>query len=649
MRRVVLTIALLACGAWAPVPVQSARTTTMGTQFTAPPSWFLVRGPWGTTLTPPEITNHIAVIDVPKAASASDAVNQAWQLYHPGFARALKVATRQPARDGWEEAWEYDYETAPQERLVLFAAPQRHAAQWTVALVEIVEPVFEKRAADVRSLLQSIRPAGYQRETFAGRTPHRMDPARVAALQSFLRDGMQAMDVPGAGLALIDHGHVVFEGGLGVRERGKPARVDAHTLFLIASNTKGLTTLLLAELADKHQLRWDEKVTEAYPGFALGNTETTQRVLIRHLVCACTGLPRQDMEWLLNSSATTPASRTFATLAGMQPTTPFGQTYQYSNLMAAAAGYVAGHIVYPGRELGDAYDTAMQNMVFSPLGMRDTTFSFPHAMAGDHASPHDDDMDGHPAVASMDANETIVSARPAGGAWSSAHDMILYVRNELTGGVLPDGKRLVSATNLLIRRAPGVTMSEDQHYGMGLANDTSFGVEVIHHGGSLPGYKSDIIAIPSAQVGAVILLNSETGRRLLRPFMRRLLELLYDGKPHAEADVAALASSLKAERQADRKRMAIPADPGLAAILAAHYENAALGHIDVRRQGADVVFDFGAWHSRVASRRNADGSISFVTIDPGEEGVEFMVSSANHRRGLILRDGQHEYAYAAAR
>jgi CubicO group peptidase (beta-lactamase class C family) len=636
-----LVVPFVAAVALLLAPPARAEDTAGGTHFTLPRAWALSTDAWGVTLTPPEAANFIKIVDVPHAAAARDAVAQAWKLAQPGFARTLKVATTQPARDGWDEAWEYDYETSPNERLVLFAAPQRAGTHWSVTLVSVAEPVFEKRLAAVDLALQSIQPRGYQRETFAGHTAHVLDAPRVAALQDFLRTAMQQMGIPGIGLALTDRGHVVYEGGLGVRALNKPAPVDAHTLFMIASNTKGMTTLLLSELVDQHKLRWDEPVTEAYTAFRLGNADTTRKVLIKHLVCACTGLPRQDMEWLLNSSAATPAAQTFTTLSTMQPTSAFGESFQYSNLMASAAGYIGAHIVYPGRELGAAYDAAMQTMIFDPLAMHDTTFDFSRALAGDYASPHAYDVDGHIAVARMDPNYSVYSARPAGGAWSSAHDMILYVQDELSEGRLPSGQQLVSAQNLLARRAPGVSVGQDATYGMGLMNDTHEGVRVVHHGGSLFGYKSDIIAIPAAGVGAVILTNSDTAGRLLHPFRRRLLEILYDGKPQAAADVAALAASEKAERAAERKRLAIPADPTLAATLAARYTNAALGHIDVKHAGSATLFDFGAWHSGVASRKNDDGSVSFVTVDPAVTGVDLVV----RKKALVLRDGQHEYVY----
>jgi CubicO group peptidase (beta-lactamase class C family) len=80
---------------------------------------------------------------------------------------------------------------------------------------------------------------------------------------------MRQFRIPGVRLGLIDDGKGVFEGGLGAKTLGKPDSGDADTLFLAASNTKAMTTLLLAELVDEQKLRW-ELVTEAYPEFRLG-------------------------------------------------------------------------------------------------------------------------------------------------------------------------------------------------------------------------------------------------------------------------------------------------------------------------------------------------------------------------------------------
>jgi CubicO group peptidase (beta-lactamase class C family) len=645
-RNVVWVLLLAASGALAQAPDRGhSGTTPAGVTFTVPDEWTQhAKGPL-VTLEPPESDAHLAIVDVAQAVDAKSAAAAAWELYRAGASHPFRLLTSSAPRNGWDEQATVSYETSPNEHLAIASIVRRKGAAWTVTIIDGSQATVEKRAAAVNAVVASIRPAGYVRESFAGRTAHPLDAMRIAALLAFVRQAADQLDVPGVGLAFIDHGKIVYEGGVGVREMGQPAAVDPHTLFMIASNTKSMSTLLLAELVDEGKLRWDEPVVEAYPTFRLGSPETTRKVLIRHLVCACTGLPRKDFEWLFTTTAQTPASATFVQLAATEPTSGFGEVFQYNNLMASAAGYIGGHLVHPDRELGAAYDAAMQEKVFGPLGMRDTTFSMARALAANHASPHGKDLDGKLRLTSQDINYAIAPFRPAGGAWSSPHDMILYVRNELAEGVLPSGRRLVSASNLMERRRRGVPVGEDQWYGMGLEEDARWGVSVIHHGGDLAGYHSDILVIPAAQVGAVILTNADIGAVMRGPFMRRLLEVLYDGREEAAGDIAALPKQIEAQRVEFRRRLIAPPAAADVAQLAPAYASPDLGHILVQKDGSTVRFRTAALSTTVASRHNDDGTLSFVTIDPAMEGLNFVVGSSAGKRTLTTRDGQHTYVF----
>jgi hypothetical protein len=66
----------------------------------------------------------------------------------------------------------------------------------------------------------------------------------------------------------------------------------------------------------------------------------------------------------------------------------------------------------------------------------------------------------------------------------------------------------------------------------------------------------------------------------------------------------------------------------------------------VYRAGGSTAFDFGEWRGEVASRRNPDGTVSFLTIAPGIIGFEFVVGSGPTPT-LIVRDAQHEYVFTA--
>ncbi len=622
-------------------------TTPDGNAFVAPAGWSLETKGASVVLTAPEGGSRIALVDV-DGKDADAAVAAAWAAYDAGAKWPLKLATDRPARDGWEQVRSYTYETSANDQRGVAAQAMKRGDRWTVAVYDMANAVGEKRGAQVQLVFDRLLPKGYSRESFAGKTAHKLDAARVEQLKAFVEDARKQLDVPGVAIGIVQDGKVVFADGFGVRALGKPDRVDGDTLFMIASNTKAMTTLMLARLVDAGRFDWDTPVTRILPEFRLGDADTTRQVLVKHLICACTGLPRQDMEWLFDSEGATPES-VMKSLATMQPTSRFGELFQYSNPMAAAAGFAGGHVLYPDKELGAAYDAAMQSQVFDPLGMKSTTFDYATALRGDHAMPHGFDVDGRTAPASMDLNYTIVPARPAGAAWSSVDDMLRYVQMELDKGVLPDGNRYIGEGPLLERRRQQVALGNDASYGMGLMVDRTWGVPVVHHGGDMIGFHSDMMWLPDQDVGAVILTNSDPGVYIRGPFQRRLLEVLFDGKPEAAENVASQAKRLKENIAAERKRLAVPADAATAAKLAARYHSDALGDIAVSRRGAATWFDFGGWKSEVASRKNDDGTTSFVTVSPGEDGFEFVVADKGDARSLVLRDAQHEYSFDEAK
>jgi len=621
------------------------KTTVAGNTFIAPADWSVsVRGP-ATILASPEGDSWIALVDV-QAKDADSAVAAGWTAYKPDAKWPLKVTNDIPDRNGWSKQKGYEYQTSPNEKRTVQAIARSYGTGWTVAIIDMADAVLGKRGSQVALIFDRLLPKGYERESFAKKAPNKIDAARLAALSQFVEAGQKELGIPGVGVGIVQDGKLVYAGGFGIRELGKPERVDGDTLFMIASNTKALTTLLLAKEVAAGKLTWDTPVTSLLPSFKLGDSETTKMVRVRQLICACTGMPRQDLEWILQFQGVTP-EQTMASLGTMQPTSKFGELFQYSNPMASAAGYTAGHVLYPDMELGAAYDKAMQAQVFDPLGMTSTTFDFKRALGSANRSwAHAPTIDGKPAPAVMELNWSVIPQRPAGAAWSSVKDMLRYVQMELNEGTLPDGTRFIAREPLLERRAPQVAIGKDETYGMGLMVDTEYDVPVVHHGGDMIGFHSDMIWIPSANVGAVILTNADPGWILRGQFRRRLLEVLYDGRPEAAAQVAAGGKTYYDEIAAERKLMTVPADPAESAKLAPLYSNAALGDVAVSRSGNATVFDFGEWKSEVASRRNPDGTVSFVTIAPGGSGFELVVGSGP-KKTLIIRDAQHEYVFDA--
>ena len=612
---------------------------------------FLLPAGWGKTvqgnaviITPPEADGSRSAIVDAAAATPDEAVAEAWKVL--GLNPKFLLATDAAPRDGWDQRRFYDYDVPANAKRVVNASAFQKGTSWTVVVADVDQAIAEKRASQYGKIAQRFQPAGYARETFAGRTAHKLDAARLQSIADFIESMRKDFDVPGVAVGIVQDGKVVMSRGFGVRELGNPAPVDGDTRFMIASNTKALTTLMLAKLVDAGKLDWNARAEDVYPAFKLGDAATTDKVLVKHLICACTGLPRQDYEWLFEGEKQTPAT-VMSTLATMQPTSGFGELFQYSNPMAAAAGYIGGQVAHPGSELGAGYDQAMQTLVFDPLGMKNTTFDYAKAQTGNFARPHGYDIDHKVVVMDMGLNDTIVASRPAGAAWGTVNDLLKYVQMEIDRGVLPDGKRYIGEAALLQRREPQISLGVDRDYAMALMVDRSDGVTVIDHGGDMGGFHSNMMWWPEQRVGVVFLTNADEGVYLRGPLKRRLMELMFDGEPQAQAAAKATAKANREAFDAYRKLLQIPGDAAALAGLAPRYRNAALGDIVVTRAGGKARIDVGAFSSEIVTQPQPDGSLAFVTIDPVAAGFQMVRADKDGKRALVVRDGQHEYVFDA--
>lgn len=147
----------------------------------------------------------------------------------------------------------------------------------------------------------------------------------------------------------------MYAEGLGVRSLNRPEPVTPQTRFLVGSVTKALTSFLMAQLVDQRRLSWSMLVADLLKDLTLADPEISQRLQMRHTVSASTGMPRQDYVFLFRYSGITPEVR-MAEMKNMRPTTGFGETFQYSNLLVAARGYAATRVCAPEGPLEEAFE-----------------------------------------------------------------------------------------------------------------------------------------------------------------------------------------------------------------------------------------------------------------------------------------------------
>ena len=617
--------------------------TASGVRYITPAGWTEERV--GTTILMRTSVDdaRIAIFDL-DANSADHAVAQAWKDYQPRAMPTLRNSRDRPLRSGWSSIHGYTYDSAGDPDRFLRAQVLHADGTWLVVIMDIPAAVMDRREPQVTRVLSSLRPKAYVPETLVGKQVQTLGAERIASLVQFVEDARVRLGIPGIGLGIVQDGEVKYAGGLGIREVGSLEKVDASTRFLTASITKPLTSLMLAKLVDAGRLDWGASAARLLPSLKVGDSALTQRLQVRQLLCACTGIPAQDMEGIFSGDEMGPDD-VLGVLAHVQPTAGIGELYQYSNLMAVAAGFLGGHVAHDTLPLDQAYDRAMQELVFDPLGMSATTFDFDLAMQGNFASPHATTVDGDTVVADMGINRMSIPMRPDGGAWSNVHDLARYLQMELAAGKLADGRRYIGTAQLQERLKGQVARGGvEQWYGMGLKTDRRQGILQVTHGGSMPGYQAEMTWLPEINAGYVLLMNADAGVQLRAVFVDRFLELLFGREPKAVASLVDLTSSMEAERREHRATLTLSLAEETLQSLAPVYVHPVLGTIHIVTEGSKVWLDTGGWRTQLASVASDEGVV-LESITPGVAGFRFTSTTVEGTRVLVLDDGQRSYTF----
>ncbi len=619
-------------------------TTASKATFTAPSGWTLIQSSGRITLIEPDGEAKVWLVEIKGAASGSAALDEGWkQIRSGGVGLPVAVSQPLPAVDGWQERGPTHYVTPPAESRTVLALARRFGDTWYLTFIDGKNSALDRRGAQLSAVIESLHVPTMEKESFAGKKANPLDEARLAAFAEFIESARVESGIPGAAVAIVSGDKIVFERGFGVRELGKPAKVTPSTRFMIGSITKSLTTLMMARLVDAKKLAWDSPVSQLAPSFALGDEAATKALTLQHTVCACTGMPRRDLEFLFQFAGVTPEQR-IASMKTMKPTTGFGETFQYSNLMVAAGGYIAAQVAHKG-SFDRSYEAAMKAEVFGPLGMKSSTLTTKAAVAGEHAAPHGRGLSMSYEKIPLAIEGAVEAVRPAGAAWSTVRDLARYAALELGKGTL-DGKRLVSEENTLARRAPQVKISDTSAYGLGLFVDRDRDVQIVHHGGNTLGFTSDLFVLPEHDLGVVVLTNVGGGNAFRRAVRRRFLELLFDGKPIAQTVMTA--SHARARQALDEALALIKPtpDPAWMGKLVGKYRNADLGDFEVRKQGETYLVDVGEWKSPAGQEVGLDKTEQLILTGPPFAGFSVVPREENGKTVLVLDGGQETYVFA---
>jgi CubicO group peptidase (beta-lactamase class C family) len=546
-----------------------------------------------------------------------------------------------PGKDGWEKEITIAYDASGSESRVLFAVARVLGDEAYVTLVDGTKAGFSRRMAQFSELHSGWKPEGLKEPSLAGIVPKRFLAEEREALSSFVEWAMQQVGVPGMAMAVVQEDQTVYAEGFGVCRVGGAELVRAETRFMIGSSTKPLTTMMMAKLVDRGRFTWSTPIAEVLPGFALADADVTRRLEMRHTVCACTGMPRRDLDLVFRFRGVQPEDR-IAEMREMKPTTGFGETFQYSNYLVAAGGYAAAHSYAPHVPLQDAYGRAMSELVFEPLGMKRS--SVLRVESAWDAAPHSRDLDGNTLAFDAAIEGFADAVAPAGSVWSSVLDMAEYLKCEMAVGRNGRGDEVVSAENLLARRRPAIKIDGKTSYGMGLLLKDHQGLVEIGHGGNTRGFTAEMFFLPEHRIGVVMLTNLRLANQFLAAVSQRLLELLFGVVSSAEAMVTAEKRMLDDSTRVSGRRVKTDAEStAWLRRFVGHYVSQALGSARIREDEDGLRIELEAGSSRLAVDEGWGGQREIVLTTAPWAGVKLQAS--DDMKVLMLDGGQTKYEF----
>jgi len=182
---------------------------------------------------------------------------------------------------------------------------------------------------------------------------------------------LTTFNVPGIAVAIVKDGKVVLAKGYGVKSILTNEKVDANTLYGIASNSKAFTTAALAILIDEGKLKWDDKVITYLPNFKMYNDYVTNEFTIRDLLThrSGLGLGAGDLMVWPGKSNFTPQDIT-QNLQYLKPVSAFRTQYDYDNLLYIVAGEVVNKVS------GISWCEFIETRIMKPLDMKNSAASF---------------------------------------------------------------------------------------------------------------------------------------------------------------------------------------------------------------------------------------------------------------------------------
>lgn len=338
--------------------------------------------------------------------------------------------------------------------------------------------------------------------TGLGAPPAHAQTDAEARVTACMQDELANRGTIGAQIAVMRDGEMLYERGFGRKHRDRPDAVDTGTMFRIGSTTKALTAFALMQLVDQGRLDLDAPITTYLEDFALAEPGQAEAITTRHLLTHTSGLHdtsamSEEDFWGRQDPG---AMRAWVDRQrGQQPYAPAGRFWNYSSGNYMYAGQILERIT------GESYQDYMDDHVFEPAGMTNTTMHAAEGVArGNFAYGHyNSPFSGQLEIFTLDeANNW--ARHPTGYANATAGDLVRFATLMMNAG-----GDLLSADSVaaMSSRQQHRDLREDQYYGLGTFVEYFDGNEMVHHDGGAWGWTATMKWIPEAGVAVATTTN----------------------------------------------------------------------------------------------------------------------------------------------
>ena len=327
------------------------------------------------------------------------------------------------------------------------------------------------------------------------------------SLDSYIARGMNQWQIPGLAIVIVKDGKVVLSKGFGVTENNRANKVDDHTLFIIASNTKLFTGTALAKLDFEKKLSLSDKVTRYLPWFRLYDTASTRLATIRDMLCHRIGLKTFQGDFTFWNSNLAKDSIIWK-MRYLKPSGEFRQDYGYCNAGFVVAGRVLEKVT------GGSWEKYIEDHILQPLGMTQTLMNTAGLDTRNNvAFPHNNLY----APLNTIPFDHIDNMGPATSMVSNIHDLSKWLIFQLDSGRY-EGKQVIPWAVLQKTRDINILTGSRKSpyypthfrgYGLGVYATDYNGRQVYWHTGGAFGHVTNVCFIPEEKLGIAILTNND--------------------------------------------------------------------------------------------------------------------------------------------